>query len=148
MGTGNNGVRYRWLLTLAAATCLVVSGSLVWAEAEYLVSGRDAQAKAVRGTKGKDRGWLGLGGWLQTIEYVFTEPDGTRRKGSDTVSDEWLVPADGTVAVRYGPGAGGRSRLAGHVDWVGLGLGFALLGLAVGSAGAVGYWQWRSRRHA
>jgi hypothetical protein len=54
------------------------------------------------------------------VEYTFTEPDGTSRRGLAIVGTDWAVPANGKVAVRYTPGKDGNSRLSGHVRWFGI----------------------------
>jgi hypothetical protein len=58
-------------------------------------------------------------------KYAFTEPDRTRRTGSDTVDADWDLPRNGTILVQYTAGADGQSRLSGNVVWDGIAV-FAL----------------------
>jgi hypothetical protein len=75
------------------------------------------------------------------IEFSFTEPGRNLRKGSDSVDvDSPLAHAE-SVTVQYTPGADGRSRLAGHVNWFGI-------AIFVGSISVVGVSGWRLWREA
>jgi hypothetical protein len=67
------------------------------------------------------------------VRYAYTESNGSERTGSDRFSGYGPNVGIGSkVDIRYTPGPGGRSRLAGHVPWLGLGL------FAVGFLGMLG----------
>jgi hypothetical protein len=143
MDSDNELARAKWLLISAAI--FLISGCISWGELVYLVAGRDTQAdldKAYEVTRG---GRFGLGGRQRlTVDFSFTEPDGTRRTGTDTVRTDWPLPAGGKVPVRYTAGANGSSRLAGHVNWVGL----TFFGLSVAAIGMLGVQLWREASDA
>ena len=119
--------KVRWLF--AGVKLFLLGLCLSNAECAYAVNGRDGVATVTRKTLEQTR-W---GGRRLTVEYEFTESDGRRRRDNDVVSADWPLPADGSVAIRYTSGLTGRSRLAGHVSWFGLGVFFgSLLLVAVG----------------
>ncbi|VTR99376.1 DUF3592 domain-containing protein [Tuwongella immobilis] len=126
----NELTRAKWLL--GAVALFLVSSCLSWGEVAYLLWGRDAQATI---TKAFTSSAIRSRTVRLTVEYEFTEPDGTRRGGTVDLSPDWPVPASGKVAVRYMPGENGRSRLSGHVHWLGL----TLFGLSVGAMGIFAY---------
>ncbi len=134
MDSDNETARAKWLA--GAAIISLLSGCFSWGELVYLLFGRDAQAdvtKALLVTRG---GRLGVGGReMLVIEYEFTEPDGIKRGGTDTVPPDWPPPVNGKVPVRYTAGEKGHSRLAGHVSWVAL----TLFALAAGGVAVFGY---------
>lgn len=110
-----------------------------------LLRGRETRATITKAYEVPRRGRFGLSqGTALTIEYSFTEPDGTRRTDSDTVNSDWDLPRAGTVPVRYTPGSDGRSRLVGHVNWVGIG--FFVVSVSVLSI--AGYLLWREASEA
>ena len=67
------------------------------------------------------------------IKYKFAEPDGTHRIGSDSMPGGWRPKnwdpdmETGEVEIQFTPGEDGRSRVTGHVNWIGLVLFFVLL---------------------
>ena len=123
--------RAKWLLIALAV--LLVSGCLSYGELIYWIAGKDVQADITKTSETqRRRRWLTQSRRRLVVEYAFTEPNGARRTGSDTVSNDWPGPKSGKVGVRYTAGENGSSRLAGGVNWVGLAL-FAL------SAGAMGF---------
>jgi hypothetical protein len=143
MDSDNELARAKWLLI--SAGIFLVSGCVSWTELVYLVAGRDAQADVVKAYEVTRGGRFGLGGRQRlAVDFSFAEPDGTRRTGTDTVPIDWPVPAGGKVPVRYTAGADGNSRLAGHVNWVGL----ALFGLSVAAMGVFGFRLWREASEA
>jgi hypothetical protein len=126
--------RAKWLLIAAAV--FLVSGCISWGELVYLAVGKDADADVVKAYPVTRGGRFGVGGRPRlAVDYTFTEPDGTRHTGTDTVDPNWPANTGGKVPVRYTAGADGSSRLAGHVNWVGL----ALFGLSVAALGVFGY---------
>ncbi len=107
--------RAKWLLM--GIFLFLASGCMSYDEAVYLVSGCDAVADITNAYESRSTRGASL-----TLEYTFTEPNGTHRKGMRSVPVDWPVPADGKVLVRYVPGQDGSSRLSGRPNWVGLGL--------------------------
>jgi hypothetical protein len=119
----NELARAKWLLI--AVLLFLVSGCISYGELDYALRGHDAEARVTKAYESRStRGRTSL-----TVEYEFTEPDGTRRKGMNSVPTDWPVPPDGTVVVRYTAGADGNSRLAGRVNWIGL----TLFAISVGA---------------
>ena len=112
----NEVARAKWLLI--GVVVLLISGCISYGEVAYYLNGHDADADITKAYESRSR----RGRTRLTVEYAFTEPDGTRRTGQDTVSTSSSVPRAGKVPVRYTPGEGGSSRLAGQVNWVGLAL--------------------------
>jgi hypothetical protein len=135
--------RAKWLL--AAGAMFLVSCFVCYSEMTYLFRGQQTQATVTQIYEVARRGRFGIShGTSLSVEYTFTEPDGTRRMDSDTVSSDWEVPPNRTVAVQYTPGPSGRSRLAGHVNW--FGIGFFVVSLGV--LGFFGYRLWREASQA
>ncbi|WP_020472813.1 hypothetical protein [Zavarzinella formosa] len=140
MDSDNETARAKWLL--GAAVVFLASGCVSWNELIYLLGGRNTQANVEKVFEINRRGRFGLGGGRQlTVEYAFTEPDGTKRTGTDTVPMDWPPPVNGKIPVQYTAGEKGSSRLAGHVGWIGVTL-FAL------SAGSVAIFGYRLMREA
>jgi hypothetical protein len=140
MDADNEIARAKWLLF--SGLLFVVSCFICYDELVYVLKGRETQATVTKAYEVTRRGRFGLSrGTRLTVEYAFTEPDGTRRSDSDTVDPDWDLPSTGTVRVRYTPGASGRSRLAGHVNWGGI-------GIFVVSLGVMGYFGFRLWREA
>ena len=81
----------------------------------------------------------GKAGDVLVVEFTFTEPDGTFRRGSTNVKTDWPGPRTGTVPVEYTPGELGRARLAGHVSWVGI----IIFATALIVVGVFGYMMWK-----
>ena len=79
MDSENELARAKWLLL--SIGLFLITGCMSWGEFMYLVAGNDAQAEVVKAFETTRRGRTRL-----TVEYTFSEPDGTRRKGTDTVS--------------------------------------------------------------
>lgn len=133
----------KWLF--GAGLLFLFSCYLTYGELAYLIRGRQTEATITNTQEFVHRGRFGLGGSQRlAVEYTFTEPDGTHRQDSDTVSPEWNIPEKGNVTVQYTPGRNGRSRLAGHVNWFGL----ALFGISVTVVGVAGYRLWHQAAEA
>ena len=105
--------KFKWLLLGGAI--FLLSFCFTYEEVVYLINGHEIQANVTKAYVVTKRGSSRL-----TVDYTFTEPDGTFRKGSDTVSPDWPLPQSGTVLVQYTAGADGSSRLAGHIYWLGV----------------------------
>jgi hypothetical protein len=143
MDTENELARAKWLLISVAV--FLFSAWISWGELLYLIVGRDAQADVVKAYEVTRGGRFGVGGRQRlVVDYSFTEPGGTHRTGTDTVPPDWPIPQGGKVPVRYTAGADGNSRLAGHVNWIGI----VLFGLSVGAVGVFGYRLWREASEA
>jgi hypothetical protein len=135
--------RAKWLLF--SGVLFLVSCFLSYAELVYLLRGKQVQATVTSAYETPIRGRFGtVRGMQRTVEYAFTEADGTRRTDSDTVSLDWDLPNNGTVPVQYTPGAEGRSRLAGHVNLVAL----VIFAVSVVVLGIFGYRLWREASEA
>jgi hypothetical protein len=113
--------KVRWLF--AGLKLFLLGACLSGAECSYALNGRNATATVTRVVPTTTR-W---GGSRLTVEYEFTEPDGTRRRDNDEVATGWAKPPNGKVEVRYTPGSSGLSRFAGHVAWLGLGIFFSAI---------------------
>jgi hypothetical protein len=111
--------RAKWLLF--CGLWFIVSAFISYNELIYLLRGRTTQATVLEAYQvERSRGRFGLSKELRlVVEYQFIDSAGNTRKESDEVSPDWGVPAKGTIAVSYTPGKDGRSRLAGHVNWLG-----------------------------
>jgi hypothetical protein len=105
----------KWVLI--AGGLFFVSCFMVWSELMYFLKGREAQATLTEAYEVDQRGRFGRSrGTRIELEYRFTEPDGTQRTGSTSVSNDWTPPGNGIVTVQYTPGVKGRSRLQGQVN--------------------------------
>src|SRR5262245_31308328 len=116
MDTDREVARFKWLLVTGAL--FLVSCYFCYGELIYLLRGKEAYAKLTNAYE-VQRGRFGQRTML-TVEYAFTEPDGTRRSDSVTVSPDWEPADNGMVLIQYTPGSDGRSRLSGHVNWFGI----------------------------
>lgn len=126
--------RAKWLL--GALAILLLSSCISWGELTYLVMGRETQADVDKAYVVTRRGRFGTNqGQQLCVDFSFNEPDGTRRTGTDTVRVDWPADIGGKATVRYTPGANGKSRLAGHVNW----LGVSLFALSVGCVAVFGF---------
>ncbi len=125
---------------------LLVSCFISYSEVIYLFRGNNVQDFRITDVSTSETTKrLGITtGERLLIDYEFIEPDGTHRTGQDHMSKDWVVPDNEMVAVRYTPGVNGTSRLAGHVNW--LGIGFFIIALV--AVGWFGYKLWREAREA
>jgi hypothetical protein len=143
MDTDSELARAKWLFF--SGILFIVSCFVCYSELMYFLREKQTQATITKAYEVTRRGRFGLGsGTALTVEYTFVEPDGTRRDDRDTVSPDWELPSDGTVPVQYTPGAEGRSRLSGHVNW--FGIGFFVVSVVV--LGVFGYRLWREASEA
>jgi hypothetical protein len=130
--------RAKWLLL--SGVMFLVSCFICYAELRYLISGREVQATVTKVTEVTQRRRYGLGESKHlSIEYAFQEPNGTMRKGEDSVGLDSPLARGPTVPVQYTPGGDGRSRLVGHVHWVGI----AVFVISVSILGVAGWRLWR-----
>jgi hypothetical protein len=105
----------KWVLI--GAGLFFVSCFMVWSELMYLLKGKVATATLTEAYEVQQRGRFGsVRGSRIELEYRFTEADGTPRAGSARVSTSW-EPPPGPLQVEYTPGANGRSRFKGDVNW-------------------------------
>ena len=133
----------KWLL--GAGAFFLLSCFLVYDEFSYLMWGREVEATLVKAYESERRGRFGAGGSRRMeVDFTFTEPDGTQRKGTTTVETDWPVPANGKVAVEYTPGELGRSRLKGRVHWTGI----TIFIVALVAVGVAGFMLWREANEA
>jgi hypothetical protein len=104
--------RAKWAMLVFVV--FVISAWISYDELALFVNGRDAEADVTKAYLSHSRRGSRL-----TIEYAFTEPDGTRRKAMMTTSPDAPPPApNAKLAVRYTPGESGNVRLAGRVNWI------------------------------
>jgi hypothetical protein len=81
-------------------------------ELAYLITGKNAVATINKTYESRSRR-----GTTQTVEYGWTEPDGTQRKDMTEMSTNWVPPSDGKLAICSTPGKDGRSRFLGQPKW-------------------------------
>ena len=123
-------MRAKWVLS--AAFVFLISGCMTYTELEYLVFGhttdaRVVDAKLVDTSERRFRTTEKL-----RIDYQFTEPDGTARKGQQDLSPDRIEELGETVSVRYTPGKDGMSRMAGTANVLLLGIFFISLAAIIG----------------
>src|SRR5579859_7981940 len=94
--------RFKWVV--GGGILFLVSGWFTLQELDYRLNGRDTEADVTQTYQSRGR----RGSTNYHVDFAFTEPNGTRRKGTDTVSAGWSVPPDGKVPIRYTPGADGN----------------------------------------
>lgn len=112
-----NAETFRAKYLIVGVLLFLVSGCLTYTEANLYLRGNDGQANVVQAFETRGR----RGSTRLTVEYEFTDGEGNRRKEQSTVSRSTPVPGPGgKIAIRYTNGANGSSRLAGHVNWVGV----------------------------
>ncbi|MFO0935669.1 MAG: hypothetical protein U0798_04025 [Gemmataceae bacterium] len=137
MDTDLELARAKWLFFSGIA--FIASCFYSYSEFVYLIRGRDTVANVTKVWEEEVKNRYGMTEETRlSIEYSFTEPDGTRRKGSDFTSLDWTPSPN--VKVRYTPGAEGRSRFVGHVNWLSLGIFTLTLCVMAG----FGYRIWKS----
>ncbi|MFO0935670.1 MAG: hypothetical protein U0798_04030 [Gemmataceae bacterium] len=108
----------------------IISCFSIYTEMVYFFRGRVtvAQVSDVRDFQTTDRRGRSSPS-KKIVLYEFTEPNGEQRKGSDEINLGWKRTQ--TVKVQYTPGANGRSRIAGNVNWLGVGFfGFSIILMA------------------
>jgi hypothetical protein len=106
----------------------IISCFFGYRELTYLILGKDASATVTkvsvittgRGTREH---------MYRQVAFSFVEPNGTQRTGEDNMSISWAPPSSGVVKVRYTPGTDGRARLAENVNWIGISMFAAAMGL-------------------
>jgi hypothetical protein len=144
MDADNELARAKWLLIAIAV--FLFSACISWGEMIYLVFGRETQAdisKIYAEVRSSGR-FRQRQSETMMIDYSFTEPDGTRRTGTDSIFEGMVFPSDKKVMVRYTSGAEGRSRLAGHSNWIGI---ILFLG-SLTAIGIFGFRLWREAKEA
>ena len=110
----------------------------MYAELAYLLSGHETTANVTKAYETTIRGRFGIGrGTKIVVDYTFAEPDGTRRTDSCNMSSDWIPTQQ--VTVRYTPGANGRSRIAGEVNWIWI----IIFAASIASIGFFGFRLWR-----
>src|SRR5438270_472533 len=98
---------------LVALALFLGSGFYAYSELMYLLLGRDAMATITEAYKVTKHGRFGMSQSQQIeIDYQFKDADGNDRTGSDRLDEDWKVPADRKVKIRYRPGTDGSSRVA------------------------------------
>jgi hypothetical protein len=105
----NELARAKWVM--ASGVLFLISTCFTFQEFVYLINGRDAEADITKVYESRGR----RGRTYLTVEYAFTEPNGTRRRAMDNVSINWEPPRNGKIPIRYTPGEDGSSRFAGGV---------------------------------
>ena len=127
--------RAKWLL--GAVTLFLVSAFISYRELVQFARGRDVQATVTKAYEMRRDRLFGLIPVKKlVVDYEFTDAENRRHTGSDEVGGDWPLPPTGTVPVRF---TEGNSRLAGHHNWLGLGL----FGASLIAIGWSGFWFWR-----
>ena len=108
-------------LFFAGLVLLIVACFFAYQEFSYLIFGKGTSATVTKVSDVTTRSRTGEHTHRQ-VEFAFTEPNGTQRTGEDNMSTSWTPPSSGVVKVQYTPGSDGRARLAGHVNWIGIGM--------------------------
>jgi len=127
--------RAKWLL--GAVTVFLVSAIISYREFVYVARGRDTEATVMKAYEMRRDQLFGLIPIKKlVVDYEYTDAENHRHTGSDEVGGDWSLPPTGTVPVRYTQGS---SRLAGHHNWLGLGL----FGASLAWLGWSGFWFWR-----
>ncbi|MBY0455877.1 MAG: hypothetical protein K2V38_00920 [Gemmataceae bacterium] len=129
---------WKFKCMLVVGVLFLISCFMCYDELVYLVSGQEAVATVAkdydsRATRGRTR---------RTVEYSWTEPDGTARRDMFSPGDSWAPAADGKLPIRYTPGDTGRSRPVGRVPWAWVGVFLA----SVAAIGVFGFLMWRESR--
>ncbi len=136
-----------WQARIWIVAVVLFLGSAYYSASEflYLVEGRDGTAQIDEAYKVRNRGRFGRNrGQVLLVNYSFKDADGNARKGSVRQNDDWPVPPDRKIAIRYRPGIDGSSRLAGQVAWVGLFIFFACSAILA----FISYRLWKEARDA
>lgn len=107
--------KVKWLIRFGLG--LIVTSFLAWGELTYAVFGKraDATVTKVEDAIGKYNKRVGT-----HVSYQFVDDTGANRTGEDGMSLDWQPPSGGHIPVVYRAGTDGASRLAGHVNWIGL----------------------------
>jgi Protein of unknown function (DUF3592) len=130
---------------LVAGVLFLASGFYAYSELMYLVRGSDTTATITEASKVTKRGRFGVSRGQQIeIEYKFTDADGNNRTGTDRLDEDWPVPSDRKVAIRYRPGADGSSRVAGRIGWITL----IIFGVCLTAVCVFGYRLWKEAHDA
>src|SRR5262245_23356676 len=133
--------RWKLKMFIFAIVASIASFFFTINEFLYLVNSREATATVSKTYPAASHGRYGSGGSRLAVEYEFVDADGRRRSGRDDVREDWPIPSDGKIKVRYRPGEDGACRLAGRVNWGAILIFFVCLG-------TVGYFGFRLIREA
>jgi hypothetical protein len=123
--------KFKWLLRFGIG--LLVTSFFAWGELTYAVFGKNADATITKVERVQGR----RGSEVTAISYRFTDSTGAERTGSDVMDADWDGPRKGTIPIVYRSGPDGKSRLAGHVNWIGI---IAWLTFFVPTIWVVGSW--------
>lgn len=130
---------------LVAGVLFLGSGIYAYSELMYLIRGRDVTATITEAHKVTKRGRFGLSRGQQIeVDYRFKDHEGNERTGSDRMDEDWPVPPDRKVEVRYRPGPDGSSRVAGRIGWITL----IIFGLGLTTVCVFGIRLWREANDA
>ena len=118
--------RLKVRLVILILIFLVMGGYYSYVEIAYLFQGRETTGTVTKVTDVTKRRRFGTY-TSREVEFAFAESNGTQRSGEDSKGTNWTPPSNGVIEVQYTPGANGRARLAGPVQWIG----FVFLAIAV-----------------
>ena len=104
-------------------------------EASYSLFGKKTDAALVRVYEYQEPARRGRTVTKVAVEYQFDDK-GTMRKESDNIARDADRPSGKTIPIQYVSGTPGRSRLAGHVNWIWPTIFFASLAV-------MAYYVWR-----
>jgi hypothetical protein len=138
----NETESWRAKLLIGAVIVFLISCIFVFTEFMYLVDSRETTATISKAYKVQIRGRFGIvKGYRLAVEYDFVDAEGLRRSGRCDVNEDWPIPLDGKVKIRYRPGEDGASRFVGFASWTAIIIFFVCLA-------AVGVFGYRLVREA
>jgi len=133
---------------IGAIIAVIVTGILSWEEVRFMTSAAKVDASLVSARLEQDKGRFSSR-TIYRVEYLFTdESDGSRRRESFKMPEDWAPPAAGAdgntiIPVEYIPGSKDQSRLSGERRYVAP----ILFALAIVVASLWGWQTWRELKY-
>ena len=110
MDTDAEIARFKWLLV--SGIVFLISGYFSYNELRFFVRGKTAEARVTRTRETQSGGRHSSP--VLSVEYQFTEADGTSRSERDQVAIGSAVTANDLITVQYLPGVEDSSRVLGN----------------------------------
>jgi len=101
----------------------IISTFICYGELIYLIRGQVASGTVTNTYPTKK---------VLRVEYTFQDVNGTARKDTDSVDKDSDLAPGSNIDVQFTPGADGKSRISGHVNWFGI-VFFALSVICLGA---------------